>query len=112
MAANPNLKRKAKVVLRWNITGTLLHASEVKAQENPSQEDSKIIKKHAGLVVYGNIQRKRIKLKIKNEGKEDHSHSQQTKLNNFTDILWGNRHDVRNPISTANMHNEAIICID
>ena len=40
-------------------------------------------------------------LKSRDEGKEDHSHSQQIKLNNFTVSLWDMRREVLYPISIA-----------
>ena len=38
-------------------------------------------------------------LKSKDEGKEDHNHSQQMKLNTFTVSFWDMRKDVIYPIS-------------
>ena len=40
-------------------------------------------------------------LKSRDKGKEDHSHSQQIKLKNFTVSLWDTRKEVLHPISIA-----------
>ena len=57
-------------------------------------------KKHAGQLVYEKV-KKETDLKIWDEGKEDHDHSQQIKLNNFTVSLWDKRKEILYPISTA-----------
>ena len=56
--------------------------------------------KHAGQLVYENVKTER-DLKIRDEGKEDHDHSQQIKLNNFAVSLWNKRKEILYPISTA-----------
>ena len=38
-------------------------------------------------------------LKTRDEGKEDHGHSQQIKLNNFNISLWDKRKEILYPIS-------------
>ena len=40
-------------------------------------------------------------LKTWDEGKEDHGHSQQIKLNNFDISLWDKRKEILYPISIA-----------
>ena len=44
---------------------------------------------------------RRNRFEVKDKGKEDHSHSQQIKLNNFTVSLWDIRKEVLYPISIA-----------
>ena len=50
----------------------------------------KSLYKHAARVVYENKERE-TDLKSRDEVTEDHSHSQQIKLNNFTVSLWDKR---------------------
>ena len=59
------------------------------------QNDQAMLKslyKHAGQLVYG--KEREADLKIRDEGKEDHSHSQQIKLNNFNVSLWDKRKEI------------------
>ena len=47
------------------------------------------------------IERKKKDLKSRNKGKEEHRHSQQIKLNNFTVSFLDMRKEVLHPISIA-----------
>ena len=53
-----------------------------------------------GQLVYENVKTE-TDLKIPDEGKKDHGHSQQIKLNNFAVSLWDKRKEILYPISTA-----------
>ena len=55
--------------------------------EQMLKPDYKSLYKHAGRVVYENNERG-TDLKLRDEGKEDHGHSQQIKFNNFTVSPW------------------------
>ena len=68
--------------------------------ERNAQARLKSLYKHAGQLVYENVKTER-DLKIGDEGKEDHDHSQQIKLNNFVVSLWNKRKEILYPISTA-----------
>ena len=68
--------------------------------ERNAQARLKSLYKHAGQLVYENVKTER-DLKIRDEGKEDHDHSQQIKLNNFAVSLWNKRKEMLYPISTA-----------
>ena len=62
---------------------------------NISKNDKNILCKRQNHVLVEFFQTKREK------GKEDHGHSQQIKLNNFTFSLWDKRKEVLYPISIA-----------
>ena len=62
---------------------------------------------HAGELVYENVKTE-TDLKIRDEGKEDHCHSQQIKLNNFAVSLWDKRKEILYQISIA---TEAVFCV-
>ena len=74
--------------------------------EQNAQTRLKSLYKHAGQLVYGNVKREReteTDLNLQDEGKEDHGHSQQIKLNNFNISLWDKRKEILYPISTAKL---------
>ena len=60
----------------------------------------KSLYKHAGWVGFEN-KVEETNLKSRDKWKEDHSHSQQNKFNNFTVSLWDTRKEVLHPISIA-----------
>ena len=68
--------------------------------ERNAQTRLKSLYRHAGQLVYENVKTE-TDLKIQDEGKEDHGHSQQIKLNNFAVSLWDKRKEILYPISTA-----------
>ena len=60
-----------------------------------------LLSKQAGQVIYENMKREKQIRQIKDEGRDDHGHSQQIKLNNFTVSLWDKRNEIPHLISTA-----------
>ena len=68
--------------------------------ERNVQARLKSLYKHAGELIYENVKTD-TDLKIRDEGKEDHCHSQQIKLNNFGVSLWDKGKEILYPISTA-----------
>ena len=67
--------------------------------EQNAQTRLKSLYKHGGQLVYGNVKGE-TDLKVWDEGKKDHGHSQQIKLNKFIISLWDKRKEILYPISS------------